>query len=235
MTWAHIFTTHEFWTGGLIVGGLSGVGTYFTTRASDRRRFVQEDKVLDRKEERDNKLREEENLYAAASDFTEACTDILMSSIDTKGAFNKIRDMFYNRTGKADPRADDKIDHAAKLAEHTKRITVPYNRLRLAAPNNVLDAATQLNAAVLALFRTTSDPFATPITLKAAGDQLDNFINVFRKEVGRDEYTRSTAQAQVVSFLTNLKKQVHEYMEEFKAEMRAAGFKTTPWDDLGGQ
>jgi hypothetical protein len=41
---------------------------------------------------------------------------------------------------------------------------------------------------------------SAPNTLKAAGGQLDNFINVFRKEVGRDEYTRSTAQAQVVSF-----------------------------------
>ena len=30
-----------------------------------------------------------------------------------------------------------------------------------------------------------------------------------------------------LAFLTNLKKQVHECMEESKAEMRAAGFETT--------
>jgi hypothetical protein len=45
----HIFTTHEFWTGGLILGGLGSVATYISTRTSDRRKAEQEDKVLDRK------------------------------------------------------------------------------------------------------------------------------------------------------------------------------------------
>jgi hypothetical protein len=235
MNWAHIFTTHQFWTGGLIVGGLGSIGTYFTTRASDTRKFKQEDEVLDRKETREDKLRESENLYAAASEFTEVCSDILMNSVDTTGAFNAIRAMFYNRAGRADPKADDKIDHAAKRAEENKRIAVPFNKLRLVAPNNVLEAATQLNAATLALLRTTTEPFAIPITLKTAGDHLDNFINVFRREVGREPYTRSTAQEQTLTFLGNLKKQVHDYMEESKAEMRAAGFTSTPWDNLDRQ
>ena len=65
--------------------------------------------------------------------------------------------------------------------------------------------------------------------------QLDNFINVFRKEIGRDEYTRSTAQQQVDTFLANLKKQVDAYMQEAKQEMRDAGFPSTPWDNMGGQ
>ena len=234
MSWAHIFTTHEFWTGGVIVGGRGSVGTYFSTRASDRRKFKQENTVLDRKETREDKLREEESLYAAASEFTEVCTDILTNSIDAKGAFNAIRDMFYGRAGKADPKADDKLDHATKVTEQTKRIAVPFNKLRMVAPNNVLEAATQLNGAVLAVLRTTTEPFATPVTLKTAGDQLDNFINVFRKEIGREEYTQSTAQKQAVSFLGNLKKQVDAYMEEAKQEMKDAGFTSTPWDNLSG-
>ncbi len=108
VSWAHIFTTHEFWTGGVIVGGLGSIGTYFTTHASDKRKFKQEDKVLDRRETREDKLREEENLYAAASEFTEVCTDILTNTIDTKRAFNAIRDMFYNRAGRADPNVENK-------------------------------------------------------------------------------------------------------------------------------
>jgi hypothetical protein len=235
MSWAHIFTTHEFWTGGLIVGSLGSVGTYFTTRASDKRRFNQEDKVLDRKETREDKLREQESLYASAGEFTDVCSDILVNSIDAKGAFNTIRDMFYNRVGRADPNVDAKLDHVTKVTEQTKRIALPFNKLRLVAPNNVLEAATQLNAAVLTVVRMTTEPFATPITLKAAGDQLDNFINVFRSEIGRDEYTQSTAQQEVITFVGNLKKQVDAYMQEAKADMKAAGFKSTPWDKLGDQ
>jgi hypothetical protein len=235
VSWAHIFTTHEFWTGGVVVGILGIIGTFVLTRAADKRRFNQEDKVLTRKEQRDDKLRQEENLYTAAGEFTEVCSDILMNAIDTKGAFNMIRDMFYNRAGLPDPKVDDKLDHATKVSEQTKRIALPFNKLRLVAPINVLEAASQLNAAVLGVLRTTTEPLAAPVTLKTAGDQLDNFINVFREEVGRDAYTRSTAQQQVDTFLANLKKQVDAYMQEAKQEMKAAGFRTTPWDNLGGQ
>ncbi|MGB0971075.1 MAG: hypothetical protein ACPGVG_08955 [Mycobacterium sp.] len=232
MSWANIFTTHEFWTGGLVIGVLSGVITFVSTRASDRRKFKQEDKVLDRKEDRDDKLREQESLYSAASEYTEVCSDILMNSIDTKGAFNAIRDMFFNTAGKADPKVEDKLDHATKMVEQTSRITVPINRLRLVAPNNVLEAATQLNAAMLAVLRTTTEPFAAPVTLKTAGDQLENFVNVFRKELGRDEYTKSMAQQQTLTFLANLQSQVDAYLVEAKADMRAAGFRSTPWDNM---
>ena len=191
--------------------------------------------MLDRKEKREDKLRDEESLYNVAMEYTGVCTDILTTSVDTKGAFNAIRDMFYNRAGRADPKVEDKIEHATKLAEENKRIIRPYNKLRLVAPKNVLEAATQLNAAVLTVLQTTTEPLATPVALKTAGERLDNFVNVFRKEVGRDEYTQATAQKQVISFLGNLKTQVDAYMEEAKADMKAAGFKTTPWDNLGNQ
>lgn len=60
----------------------------------------------------------------------------------------------------------------------------------------------------------------------------ENFINVFRAEIGREEYTRSTTQKGVMTFLENLKRQTDAYMEEAKAEMMAAGFKSTAWDNL---
>ncbi|QNJ90969.1 hypothetical protein HZU40_22400 [Mycolicibacterium fluoranthenivorans] len=55
-------------------------------------------------------------------------------------------------------------------------------------------------------------------------------FNVFRAEIGKDMYTASKAQQRALGFLANLKQQVHDYMEESKTEMRAAGFTTTPWD-----
>jgi formiminotetrahydrofolate cyclodeaminase len=259
-----------FWWGGLagaiVTSVVAPLITARSVRASDKRKFEQENSVLDRKFEqersaraeqiaredktraeqiaredaaraeqitREDKLRRDESLYAAATEFTDVCTDILMNSIDVKGAFNAIRDMFYNRAGLADSKADDKLDHATKVAEQNKRIAMPFNKLRLVAPNNVLEAGSRLNAAMLAVLRTTTEPFAMPVTLKAAGDELDSFINIFRAEVGRDEYARSTAQEQAVTFLGNLKKQVDAYMQEAKAEMRAASFTSTPWDNMG--
>lgn len=153
--------------------------------------------------------------------------------MDIKGAFNAIRDMVYNRAGADDPKADDKLDHATKASEEMKRIMKPYNKMRLIAPTNVIDAAVDVNAAMLATLRATTEPFAQPITRKAAGDAIEKFVNVFRAEIGKDMYTASKAQERAISFLANLKQQVHDYMEESKAEMKAAGFKTTPWDKRG--
>lgn len=254
MSWAHIFTTHEFWTGAIGSGLLTGGITYFNTKASDERKFKhehdvldrkdwREDAVLDRKEkredlteeqkrEREDKLREHENLYAVASEYTQVCTEILTNTVDTKGIFNTIRDMFYNQAGVADPNVEAKLDHAAKVTEEYKRVTTPFNKMRLLAPVNVLDAASELNMAILAVLRTTVETFATPVTLKVAGDQLNNFINVFRAEIGKDAYTESNAQERALSFMGNLKKQVDAYLEEAKSDMKAAGFKSSPWGPL---
>ena len=114
--------------------------------------------------------------------------------MDIKGAFNAIRDMVYNRAGADDPKADDKLDHATKASEEMKRIMKPYNKMRLIAPTNVIDAAVDVNAAMLATLRATTEPFAQPITRKAAGDAIEKFVNVFRAEIGKDMYTASKAQ-----------------------------------------
>jgi hypothetical protein len=232
--WSDFLWTPQFVTGSFVSGVLASGITFFSTRASDRRKFKQEKAMQARKEERDDKLRDDESLYNVAMEFAEVCTDILMNSVDIKGAFNLIRDLVFTQAGANDPKAEDKIDHAMRVSEESKRITKPYNKLRMIAPKNVIEAAVNVNAAMLAVLRTTPEPFARPITYKVAADAIENFINVFRAEVGKDAYTASDAQNQTMSFLANLKKQVHDYVEESKAEMNAAGFKTTPWDNLGG-
>jgi hypothetical protein len=68
------------------VGGLGSFTTYFSTRASDRRKVKQEEKMQARKDEREDKLREQESLYTAAMEFVEVSTDILVTTIDIKAA-----------------------------------------------------------------------------------------------------------------------------------------------------
>lgn len=233
MSWTHIVTTHEFWTGGLIVGGLGSFTTYFSTRASDRRKAKQEEKMQTRKEEREDKLREQQSLYTAAMDFVEVCSDILVTSIDMKGVFNAMRDLVFNRAALDDPKAEEKLDHSEKVMDAQMRIAVPVNKLKLVAPVNVLDAALRASAAIMTTVRQTTEPFAKPVAHKAASDELNKFISVFRQEVGREPYTDERAQQQALSLMETLKKQVDDYMEEAKADMKAAGFKTTPWDKPG--
>jgi hypothetical protein len=255
MSWAHIFSTHEFWLGvpsGAVLAAVPALIGARSLRDSDGRKAAQEDKVQARKEERDDKLRreneerddklrrekeqredklrKEEILYSAATEFSAVTSDILMNSVDIKGAFNTIRDKFYDRNGINDPNLENKVEHATKVTENTKRIGVPFNALRLVAPPNVLDAATQLNAAIMVVLQTTTETFAKPVAQTAAADKLNNFINVFREEVGQAEYTQSASNRAVDSFMKTLKKQVADYMEQAKADIKAAGFKTTPWD-----
>ena len=229
----HIFTTHEFWTGGLILGGLGSVTTYISTRASDRRKAKQEDKVLDRKEEREDKLREQDALREAAMEFTQVSTDILTTSIDINGIFNTVRDMFYTKAGIDDPNVEPKLDHSRKVMDAQMRIAVPVNKLKMFAPTNVLAAATRATTAIMTTVQQTTEPFARLVAHKAAADELNNFISVFREEIGRDPYTNQQQQEQVASFMETLKKQVADFVEESKADMKAAGFKTTPWDTPG--
>jgi predicted metal-dependent hydrolase len=231
MTWAHMFTTHEFWTGGLVVGGLGSFTTYFSTRASDRRMAKQEEKMQARHDEREDKLRQQESLYTAAMEFVEVSTDILVTTIDIKGVFNAMRDLFNTRAGLDDPMAEAKFDHSEKVMDAQMRIGVPVNKLKLVAPVNILDSAMRASLAIMTAVRQTTQPFAKPVAYRAASDELNNFYNVFRQEVGREPYSDERAREQALSFMETLKKEVDDYMEEAKADMKAAGFNTTPWDN----
>jgi hypothetical protein len=230
VSWAHVFTTYEFWTGGLVVGVLGSVGTYFTTRASDRRKFEQENKVLERKEQREDKLRDQESLYASAQEFAQVSTEILTDTVDAKGIFNMLRDWFFTQTGQDDPKAAEKFDYGEMVLEAQKRIAVPMNKLKLVAPTNVLEAASRLSLAVLTTARHMTNPFAAQVDRKVAGEELANFINVFRAEVGKEEYTEAAQRDAAISFLELLQQQSDDFVEESRDAMRAAGFPKTPWD-----
>ncbi|WP_406272550.1 hypothetical protein OH799_32980 [Nocardia sp. NBC_00881] len=81
----------------------------------------------------------------------------------------------------------------------------------------------------MTVFRTTTEPFAKPVALKAAADELNTFINDFREECGRQRYEAPDAERDAMSFMDMLKQQVDSYMEEAKRDMKAAGFESTPW------
>ena len=241
-------TQPGFWwgvpLGALVTGVVAPVITARSVRASDRRKaeqeerihalkVEQEEKIQARKDEREDKLREQESLYSAAMEFVEVSTDILVTAIDIKGIFNTMRDFVYNRVGMDDPMADAKFAHSEKVMDAQMRIAVPVNKLKLVAPTNVLDAAMRTSVAIMTTVRQTTEPFAGRVAHQAASKELDNFYNVFRQEVGREPYSDEQARDQALSFMGTLKKQVDDYIEEAKAEMKAAGFKTTPWDDRG--
>lgn len=95
----------------------------------------------------------------------------------------------------------------------------------------VLDAASRLATAVMEVARHTTNSFAGQVARRAAGEELTNFINVFRAEVGKDEYTDTAQQKAAISFLSMLQKQSDDFVEESRDAMRAAGFAKTPWDN----
>jgi hypothetical protein len=238
-------TQPGFWwgvpLGAVVTGVVAPIITARSVRASDARKAEQEREMLAlkaeqdekaqvRKEAREDKLRDQQNLHTAAMEFVEVSSDILMTTIDIKGTWNFMRDAFYNQTGQDDPMAEAKFDHSEKVMTAQMRIAVPVNKLKLVAPTEVLDAATRATAAIMTTVQQTTEPFAGRVAHKAASDELNKFISVFREAAGRDAYTDAATQAQVYAFMETLKKQVADYIEEAKADMKAAGFKTTPWD-----
>ena len=52
----------------------------------------------------------------------------------------------------------------------------------------------------------TTEPVAQQVARKAAGEELTKFTNIFRAEVGKDQYTEAQREA-ALSFLEMLQKQ----------------------------
>ena len=125
------------------------------------------------------------------------------------------RDMFYNKTGEADPMAALKFDRAEKVVESNKRIATPFNKLRLAAPTNVLDAASRLNAAIVTVMKQTTEPFAAQVAMKTAGEELENFIECLPRELVAKVYGVRRAEGGL-DLHGKLKGQVEAYMREAK-------------------
>jgi hypothetical protein len=235
INWSHVLTTHQFWAGvpfGVVTAGvIAPIITARSVRPSDRRKAEQEEKAQTRNEQREDKLRDEESLYGAALEFAQVATEILIGTIDTKRIFNILRDWFNNQTGQDDPKAMDKFDHSERVLEAQKRIAVPMNKLKMFAPTNVLDAASRLTTALTTTAPYTTDPVAQQVARKAAGEELANFTNVFRAEVGKDQYSEGAQREAALSFLDILRKQTDDLVEESMDAMRAAGFAKTPWDN----
>jgi hypothetical protein len=95
----------------------------------------------------------------------------------------------------------------------------------------VLDAASKLAMALQAVALYTAEPVAQQVARKAAGEELTNFTNVFRVEVGKEEYTDTAQRQATLNFLNILQKQSDDFVEESRDAMRAAGFVKTPWDN----
>ncbi|QXF82293.1 DUF4863 family protein [Rhodococcus pyridinivorans] len=88
--------------------------------------------------------------------------------------------------------------------EAAKGITTPFSKLKMVASPALLAATSRLNTSILALNQTTTQPFARQVAMKTAGDELANFINVFRTECGREQYPPSAAQRDAMSFMATL-------------------------------
>lgn len=127
--WSDFLTTPEFLTGAFVSGVLSSGATYFTTRASDRRRAEQENKVLDRTEETENKRHNDQLMFDASTEFATVCSVIMVNAIDTKGVFNPMRDLINNASGMPDPQAIQKLMFSSSQMDEAKRIAVPFNKL----------------------------------------------------------------------------------------------------------
>lgn len=237
-------TEGSFWwgagAGAVIAGTVGPLITMRSLRKSDERKAAHEASIQTRKEEHEDDLdqkkadreqekRNQEIIFEASTTFAAACSDILVNSIDVKGVFNFLRDEYHNGQGTPDPKAAEKFAFAEAQVDQTKQLMTPFNKLKMIAPVDLLAQATRLNVAVLALGKTITEPFARVVALKAAGDELDGFINAFRKEYGREQYPPSDAQRDAMSFMSTLKKQVDDFQEEAEKDMRAAGFTSTPW------
>jgi hypothetical protein len=182
-------------------------------------------------QDRKDKREDQQSLYIAAQEFAQVAREILTDTIDAKGIFNILRDWVFNQTGQDDPKAAEKFDHSEKVVDAQKRLTVPMNKLKMSAPATVLDAASRVAMALNVIALWTTEPVAQQVARKAAGEELTNFINVFRVEVGKPEYTDAAQREAALNFLHILQRQSDDFVEESRDAMRAAGFAKTPWDN----
>lgn len=239
------FTTQSLWIAAPAGVVLSGLGGAFinsrTSKASDKRKAEQEDKSnqdkrefedqqAQKKRDHEEKVEREKREFEAATELASVCNDIITTSLDVKNIFNMLRDMVNTASGQPDPKAFEKIAFAETQVEEFKRLTGPYQRLQMVGSPRLLSAGTRLVAAMTGIQRTITEPIARTVATKAAGEELNSFINTFREEAGREAYSQSAARQDAMTFMATLKQQVDAFMKEAQEEMHAAGFATTPWD-----
>lgn len=162
--------------------------------------------------------------------FAEDSAEVLTNSIDVKGLFNAFRDQFNTERGFADPIAMEKFMFAETQVEQMVQLMKSFHRLKVVAPIEIVQPAGKVVAAFQTVANMTAQPFAKPAALRAAGVELDIFVNTFRQYLKLDPFTEEDAKRQADSFVATLKKQTDAYMAEAKDDMKAAGFTSTPWD-----
>ncbi|MHC3004157.1 hypothetical protein [Gordonia sp. GN26] len=221
-------TQPGFWWGvplGAVITGVVGpIITARSVRASDRRKAAQEDAKEQRQAEREDRKSNQTLIREATTAYGEVCSSILEKATDIDGIFNAIRDADLTAKGMNDPKEIEKLEFATNLMNETKRLTTAFNNLRLVCPKTVLDKATQLNAAMIAITRATTIPIAKSLLFKEAGEALEEFTNAVRAELDLDPYTSADAGKAFMSYMETLKKQVDDYLEEAKSEAQKLGF-----------
>jgi hypothetical protein len=118
----------------------------------------------------------------------------------------------------------DKLEYAVDLMEETKRITTAYNHLRVVAPLAVLEKASALNVAVIALCKATTVPLAKPPLMLQAGKAMEDFTNAVRAELGLDAFTAEDVNRVGTTYMEVLTKQMNDYIKETQEEARRFGF-----------
>lgn len=221
-------TQPSFWWGGLagtaITGVIAPLITARSVRASDLRRATQEERIDSIKAARDELRSNRQILTESANEFSAVCSAVMEKAIDAKGVFNTVMDAVQNMEGRIDKKALEKVEYAVDLMDEAKRITTAFNHLRVVAPVPVLKAASELNAAVLALTQATTVPLAKPPLMASAGKAMEDFTNAVRAELGLDPYTAEIAGAARKTYMESLTKQMNDYIRETQEEARRFGF-----------
>ena len=160
----------------------------------------------------------------AAIAFSEVCSSVIEKAIDPKSVFNSVMDAVQNMQDIPDKKALEKVQYAVDLMDEAKRITTAFNNLRVVAPVPVLQKASALNEAVLALTRATTVPLAKPPLMIQAGKAFDEFTNAVRAELGLDAYTQEDVTRARTTYMEALQKQVDDYIKETREDARRHGF-----------
>lgn len=210
---------------GTIIGGT--VGPYITARslrASDKRKADQEIKMDDRKAEREDLKEDRKALQDRAHGYVDVCSVVLEKAMDNRAIFNAIRDAAITAGRMPDPMEMEKIEYSVDLMDETKRLTGAYSSLRLAASGAVLEKASALNAAIIAVTGATTFPLAKPPLLKQAAAALDEFVNAVRAELGKDAYTEEDVRRANMTFTTALQSQIEAYVKDAQEAALKLGF-----------
>ncbi|WP_102143920.1 hypothetical protein [Mycobacterium hubeiense] len=116
------------------------------------------------------------------------------------------------------------MEYAVDLMDETKRITTAYNHLRVAAPVAVLEKASALNVAVIALCKATTVPLAKPPLMLQAGKAMEDFTNAVRAELELDPFTAEDVNRVGTTYMEALTKQMNDYIKETQDEAKKFGF-----------